>query len=406
VTSDVHDAVDAVARRSYGKLVAFLAARTRDVAAAEDAVSEAFAAALSDWPKNGSPSNPEAWLLTVARRKAIDAARRRQTSDRLAADMQLLATAPEEDSDIPDERLGLLFTCAHPALDSAVHAPLMLQVVLGLDAKAIASAFLTSPAAMSKRLVRAKDKIRAAGIPFRVPERVEWPERLNGVLDAVYAAFTEGWTDPSGTDPVRRDLASEALFLGRLVTELLPSEPEALGLLALMLHAEARRGGRRDAAGNYVPLSEQDQSRWNWDQIDEAESLIRRAASLHTVGRYQLEAALQSAHVHRRRTGEANWGEIVGIYDALLDIAPSPVVALNRAIAIGHLDPAAALAILDGLADEGRLTQYQAYWAARADVLSKCGAGDEACRAYDKAIGLERDPAVRSYLLDRRSRID
>ena len=271
MTSDVHDAVDAVARRSYGKLVAFLAARTRDVAAAEDAVSEAFAAALSDWPKNGSPSNPEAWLLTVARRKAIDAARRRQTSDRLAADMQLLATAPEEDSDIPDERLGLLFTCAHPALDSAVHAPLMLQVVLGLDAKAIASAFLTSPAAMSKRLVRAKDKIRAAGIPFRVPERVEWPERLNGVLDAVYAAFTEGWTDPSGTDPVRRDLASEALFLGRLVTELLPSEPEALGLLALMLHAEARRGGRRDAAGNYVPLSEQDQSRWNWDQIDEAE---------------------------------------------------------------------------------------------------------------------------------------
>jgi len=407
VTSDVHDAVEAVARRSYGKLVAFLAARTRDVAAAEDALSEAFAAALTDWPKNGSPSNPEGWLLTVARRKAIDALRRRQTSDRLAADMPLLATAPEEESEIPDERLGLLFTCAHPALDSAVHAPLMLQVVLGLDAKAIASAFLTSPAAMSKRLVRAKEKIRAAGIPFRVPERAELPERLNGVLAAVYAAFTEGWTDPSGTDPSRRDLASEALFLGRLVTELLPSEPEALGLLALLLHAEARRGARRDAAGQYVPLSEQDHSRWNWEQIAEAESLIRRAASFHTIGRYQLEAALQSAHVHRRRTGEANWGEIVGIYDALLAIAPSPVVRLNRAIAIGHLDgPAAALAILDDLADDGRLAQYQAYWAVRADVLSKCAAGEEARRAYDKAIGLERDPAVRSYLLDRRSRLD
>jgi RNA polymerase sigma-70 factor (ECF subfamily) len=191
------------------------------------------------------------------------------------------------------------------------------------------------------------------------------------------------------------------------VTELLPSEPETLGLLALLLHAEARRGARRDTAGNYVPLSEQDQSRWNWEQIAEAESLIRRAASFHTIGRYQLEAALQSAHVHRRRTGEANWGEIIGIYDALVAIAPSPVVRLNRAIAIGHLDgPAAALAILDDLADEGRLAQYQAYWAVRADLLSKCDAGDDARRAYDTAIGLERDPAVRSYLLDRRSRID
>lgn len=405
MTSDVHDAVEAVARRSYGKLVAFLAARTRDVAAAEDALSEAFAAALSDWPKNGSPLNPEGWLLTVARRKAIDAVRRRQTTDRFAADMQLPATAPEEVSDIPDERLGLLFTCAHPALDPAVHAPLMLQVVLGLDAKAIASAFLTSPAAMSKRLVRAKDKIRAAGIPFRVPERAELPERLHGVLDAVYAAFTEGWTDPAGTDPVRRDLAAEALFLGRLVTELLPTEPEPLGLLALMLHADARRGARRDAADHYVPLSEQDHSRWNWDRIAEAESLIRRAASFQTIGRYQLEAALQSAHVHRRRTGEANWGEIVGIYDALLAIAPSPVVALNRALAIGELDgPEAALALLDQLAADGRMAQYQSYWAARADLLSKSGAADEARRAYDKAIGLERDPAVRTYLLDRRSR--
>lgn len=251
---------DAVARRSYGKLVAFLAARTRDVAQAEDALSSAFAAALADWPRNGCPANPEAWLLTVARRKMIDGVRRRRSGEVAAAQLQLLAEGlhAAEAADIPDQRLALMFACAHPAIEVGIRAPLILQVVLGLDAKAVASAFLTSPAAMGKRLVRAKDKIRQAGIPFAVPERAELPSRLDAVLDAIYAAFGEGWTDPGGTDVARRDLTDEALFLARLVTELLPQEPEALGLLALMLHAHARRRARRAPGGDYVPLAEQD----------------------------------------------------------------------------------------------------------------------------------------------------
>src|SRR5712672_2822263 len=231
-------AAEAVARRSYGKLVAFLAARTRDVAAAEDALSEAFAAALADWPVKGCPANPEGWLLTVARRKVIDMFRGRRRHELAGEQLRVLAEgldAVATDAQIPDQRLALMFACAHPAIDAAVRAPLILQVVLGLDAKTIASAFLTSPAAMGKRLVRAKDKIRQAGIPFSVPEREELPGRLDTVLDAIYAAFAEGWTDPGGTDLARRDLTEEAMFLARLVTELLPSEPEALGLLALLL---------------------------------------------------------------------------------------------------------------------------------------------------------------------------
>ncbi len=384
--------------------MAFLVARTRDVAAAEDALSEAFAAALSSWPAAGCPGNPEAWLLAVARRKAIDASRRRATGDRLAAELQILADTPEESADIPDQRLALLFACAHPALDASIRAPLMLQVVLGLGAKAIASAFLTSPAAMGKRLVRAKEKIRQAGIPFRVPERAELPARLEAVLDAVYAAFSEGWSDPLGTDPARRELTAEALYLARLVTELLPNEPEALGLLALMLHADARRRARRSAEGYYVPLAEQDQTRWDWDQIREAESLIIRASALGAPGRYQLEAAIQSAHVHRCRTGESNWPDVVRLYDALRTIAPSPVVALNRAIAVAEVDgPQAGLAILDGLSATGGLDQYQPYWAARAELLTRSGSANEAGHAYDMAIGLERDAAVRAFLQHHRS---
>src|SRR5579859_1649247 len=244
---------ETVARQSYGKLVAFLAARTRDVAAAEDALSEAFASALADWPKNGCPANPEGWLLTVARRKSIDMFRRRrheETADEWQAMSESLQVAGTN-GQIPDQRLALMFACAHPAIDAAVRSPLILQVVLGLDAEAIASAFLTSPAAMGKRLVRAKEKIKQAGIPFAIPEKEELPGRLDVVLDAIYTAFAEGWTDPLGSDVARRDLTEESLFLARLVIELLPREPEALGLLALMLHAEARRRARRSEAGEF-----------------------------------------------------------------------------------------------------------------------------------------------------------
>jgi predicted RNA polymerase sigma factor len=394
---------EAVARRSYGKLVAFLAARARDVAAAEDALSEAFASALAEWPVKGCPSNPEAWLLTVARRKLIDAARRRRTSDAATAQLRLL-TEDVDEVEIPDRRLALMFACAHPAIDAGVRAPLMLQVVVGLDAKRIASAFLMSPAAMSKRLVRAKNKIRQAAIPFRIPDQQELPGRLDTVLDAIYAAFGEGWTDPGGTDLVRRDLTTEAIFLARLVAELLPDQPEALGLLAFLLHAEARRRARRDEAGEYVPLANQDPALWDWRMIDEAEALLRRASALGSIGRYQLEGALQSAHVDRLRTGQANWAAVLQLYDALGAVTGSPVVAVNRALAIAEVQgTGAALQALEQASADERLAEYQPYWAARADLLARTGAFGEARHAYEIAIGLESDPAVRRFLQRRQS---
>ena len=405
--AQARDMADTVARRSYGKLVAFLAARTRDVAGAEDALSEAFVTALSDWPRNGCPENPEAWLLTVARRKMIDVMRRRMTGEAATGQLKLLAEgldAAAADAEIPDRRLALMFACAHPAIEVGVRAPLVLQVVLGLDAKTIASAFLTSPAAMSKRLVRAKDKIRQAGISFSIPEREELATRLDAVLDASYSAFGEGWTDPGGTDIARRDLTHEAIFLARLVTELLPEEPEALGLLAFMLHAEARRRGRRSEEGEYVPLAEQDPSLWEWQMIREAEALLQRASALGSIGRYQLEGALQSAHVYRRSTGRPNWAEVVQLYDGLFALTGSPVVAINRALALAELKgPDTGLETMQELSEDVRLADYQPYWAARAELLTRTGANDEARRAYEIAIGLEREPAVRRFLQRRQS---
>lgn len=397
---------DAVARRSYGKLVAFLAARTHDVAAAEDALSEAFAAALADWPRNGCPANPEGWLLTVARRKSIDQFRRRASevsTEDLPTVGEVLASAPAE-AELPDRRLALMFACAHPAIDPAIRAPLVLQVILGLDAKAIASAFLMSPAAMGKRLVRAKDKIRHAGIPFLIPERQDLPARLDTVLEAIYAAFAEGWSDPGGTDAARRDLTEEALYLAALVTELLPEEPEALGLLALMLHTEARRTARRTGDGAYVPLASQDPALWDQQRIAHAEALLLRASHFARIGRYQLEAAIQSAHVERCRTGRANWPAVLRLYDVLFAVTTSPVVAINRALAVAEIDgPSAALDAMPDPAADPRLAEYQPYWAARADLLARTGASLEADHAYAIAIGLARDPAVRSFLEQRRS---
>ena len=388
--------IDAVARRSYGKLIAFLAARTRDVAEAEDALSEAFAKALEVWPRDGVPANPEAWLLTVARRRVIDMARR----ERRAESLEWLDHAVEE-REIPDQRLALMFACAHPAIEAPIRAPLMLQVVLGLDAAMIASAFLMAPATMGQRLVRAKHKIREAGIPFRIPDLEELPDRLDTVLDAIYAAFGESWADAT-----RDDLSGEALFLGRLVAELLPSEPEALGLLALMLHVNARRSARRTATAEYVPLAEQDTALWDAREIDEAEALLVRASTFGTIGRYQLEGAVQSAHVHRRRTGEDNWSDIVGLYDALYAMSESPVVALNRALAVAAVgDADAGLRIVRALGEDRRLVAYQPYWAALAELLARTRAGDEARHAYDIAIGLERDPAVREFLRRRQESV-
>ncbi|MEJ0025454.1 MAG: DUF6596 domain-containing protein [Rhizomicrobium sp.] len=396
-----------VARESYGKLVAFLAARTRDVAAAEDALAEAFAAALETWPARGVPDNPQAWLLTAARRKSIDAGRSRRRSEDAAPHLTLMAEEMESQPhrDIPDERLALMFACAHPSIDEALRAPLILQTVLGFDAAAIASAFLVAPSAMGQRLVRAKAKIRGAGIPFRVPARDELSPRLDAVLQAIYAAYAEGWSDPAGTDPQRRNLAGEAIWLGRLVASLLPGEPEALGLLALMLHAEARRAARRDAGGDFVPLGEQDTALWDSTAMDEAETLLRRAGAMGVLGRFQLEAAVQSAHNVRRLAGSADWRAILALYDALFALTASPVVAINRAVALAETAGAAAgLSALDELAADPRLAQHQPYWAARAELLARCGRIAQADEAYEQAIGLEADPAIRRFLLRRRAR--
>lgn len=399
-------AAEAAARRSYGKLVAFLAARTRDVAAAEDALADAFAAALAHWPEAGVPEKPEAWLLVAARRKLADAARRHRTAIASASHLRLVAeelNAVSEETPVSDERLRLMFACAHPAIDEGVRAPLILQAILGFDAQAIGSAFLVSPAAMGQRLVRAKSRIKEAGIPFRLPEASDLPERLEAVLDAVYAAFAEGWSDPAGTETRRRDLAEEAIWLGRLLVSLMPDEPEARGLLALMLYAEARRASRRSADGGYVPLAQQDPRRWDQAMIDEAEALLLEASRGGRTGRFQLEAAVQSAHVIRRKSGSADWAAIVALYEALQDLTGSPVVAINRAVAIAEIDgPTAGLAALDAIGDDARLATYQPYWAARAGLLGRTGAIAEADAAYERAIGLETDPAVRRFLQERR----
>ena len=408
-TDDARATAEAVARRSYGKLVAFLAARTRDVAGAEDALSDAFAAALSDWPERGIPDSPEAWLMAVARRKLIDIARRRRTSEDAAGHLQLMAEELQEldatgadEAHIPDDRLSLMFACAHPAIEHATRAPLILQTILGFDAATIASA--VAPATMGQRLVRAKAKIKQAGIPLRLPERSDLDQRLAAVLEAIYAAFAEGWSDPAGTETRRRNLAEEGIWLGRLVASLLPEEPEALGLLALMLYSDARRRARRDAQGNYVPLAEQDPTLWDTGLVDEAEALLLRASEQGAVGRYQLEAAVQSAHVVRRRTGRSDWAAIERLYDALFAMTGSPVVAINRAIAVAETRGAAAgLAELDALQEDARLSDYQPYWAARAGLLARNGAVAAAEDAYQRAIGLESDPAVRRFLQQRRA---
>ena len=395
-----HKTLEAVVRNSHAKLVAFLAASSGDLAAAEDALSEAFAAALLAWPMGGCPDNPEAWLLTVARRKLIDAVRR-QREVASSEELEELAGAMTADAEngFPDQRLALLFACAHPAIDPVVRAPLMLQAVLGLEATQIANAFLVSPAAMAQRLVRAKIKIRDARIPFRVPDRSELPERLDAVLNAIYACYAEGWGEAAGADPVRLELATEAIFMGRLLAELIPDEPEAWGLLALMLFAEARRPARQTASGEFVPLTQQDCRLWNQQMISEAEVALHRASSAGVVGRFQLEAAIQSAHTDGLQCGQMDWSAVVALYDALVQLTRSPVAEINRAMALAELEgPQAGLYALDWVKADKRVDGYQPYWAVRANLLARAGKFDQARHAYEIAIGLESNPTVRRYL--------
>ncbi len=402
---ETQQTVEAVALRSRGKLVAFLAARFGDVAAAEDAVSEAFAAALVSWPQTGCPANPEAWLLTAARRKRIDQLRGNRETP-VTDEPETLAANYELPGELPDRRLALLFACTHPAIDPAIRAPLMLQVVLGLEASQIASAFLISPAAMAQRLVRAKTKIRDAGIPFSIPDRSELPDRVDAVLDSIYACFSEGWPDPTATDGSRRELAGEAIFLGRLLVELLPDAPEASGLLALMLYSESRRRARRTVDGKFVPLACQDTTLWDTDMIEEAEAALRHASRAGRLGRYQLEAAIQSAHLEGVRSGNPPWAEIARLYDALVQLTASPVAFINRAIAVAEVEGlSAGLAALESVSKDPRVESYQPYWAVRANLLARTGSLAAAAHAYQMAIGLESDPAVREYLQQQRDRL-
>ena len=402
-----HRAAERSARQSYGRLLAFLAARNRDIAGAEDALADAFASALRIWPAEGVPANPDAWLLTAARNRLTDAARRRQT--RLAGLAHLTLIAEEigeerganDNAGIPDRRLALMFACAHPAIERGLRAPLILQTLLGFTAAEIAAAFLVAPAAMGQRLVRAKTRIRQTGIPFRVPEREELPERLEAVLEAIYAVYTHGWNEMGEATPDR--IADEAIWLGRLVVSLLPGEPEAKGMLALMLYAEARRTARRDARGAYVPLEEQDTGLWDIGLIEAAETLLNEANAAGPSGRCQIEAAIQSAHVARRLAGRANWPAVLALYDHLLALTGSPVVLLNRAVALAEVKgPAAALDSIAPLAVDPRMAGYQPYWAARAALLLAANRKAEAHDAFTLAIGLSTDDAVRRYLLARR----
>jgi RNA polymerase sigma-70 factor (ECF subfamily) len=406
-TADAARVAERVARESFGRLVAFLAAQTRDVAAAEDALSEAFAAALHQWPQRGVPENPAAWLLTVARRRGADAARRRAIEtggagrlSLMAEELEAAALSPEA---IPDRRLALMFACAHPAIDRAMRAPLILQAVLGLTAVEIAAAFLVTPKTMGQRLVRAKTRIRDAGIPFRTPDPDELPARLDAVLEAIYAAYARGWREIGDGAP---RLAEEAIWLGQVVAGLLPDAPEVKGMLALMFYAEARRPARRTDDGAFVPLEEQDVARWDRAALATAERLLSEASAAGPSGRYQIEAAIQSAHVARRLGGAETWPAVVALYDHLLALTRSPVVALNRAVALAETQGvSAALAALEPLAADVRLAGYQPYWAGRGALLARAGRTAEARQALTLALGLADDPAVRAYLRTRLARL-
>lgn len=403
-------AASRAAREAYGRLVALLAYQWRDLAAAQDALGDAFARAVERWPLDGVPESPEAWLLTVARRQLLQAARHRrvQLDPAILAVLQTDEAAPATPS-IPDARLRLMFVCAHPAIAAQMHAPLMLQAVLGIEAKVLANVFLVSPSTMAQRLVRAKSKIRDAAIRFEEPERDELPARLDAVLEAIYGGFTIGRqahlgiASLAGTQP--GELTEEALYLGRLVCELMPQEPEALGLAALMLHAHARRHAQFDPAGRFVPLLEQDVSRWDANEIRDAEALLWRAGRLGRPGRFQLEAAIQSAHASRRATGAAPWATISQLYAALNAHWPSTGSRVGGCVALIETGrPADALAALDAM-PRSDIASFAPWWAARAHALERLGRLREALDALDRAIGLTDAPALRDHLLGRRLRL-
>jgi predicted RNA polymerase sigma factor len=395
-----------IVRASHGRLVAILASRSKDIAAAEDAVSEAYRTALEKWPVDGLPQNPEGWLMTVARNRLADRAKsafNRTTSslhDENGEAMEIAVPANQETDEIPDSRLKLMFACAHPAIDETVRAPLILQTVLGLEAAEIARLFLVPTATMAQRLVRAKTKIRDAGIPFSIPDKAHWPERLEAVLEAIYGAYSAGLDDIAD---VTEDRGVEALHLADLLAVLLPEEAEALGLAALICFSASRADAKTDANGNFVPLDMQDPSRWNSKLIAHGAHCLSRAEQLRLIGRFQLEAAIQSVHSDRRRTGVTNWLAIARLYEGLVTLYPTSGVMVARAYAVSKIaGPKAGLKALH-LIPIDVLAEFQPAQACLAALLDEAGDVPGAVQAYVKAISLSNDEQTRNYL---RGRLD
>lgn len=409
------DTAARVARASYGRLVSLLASRGSDLAGAEDALADAFAAALTLWPERGVPDNPLAWLLTVARHRQLDVVRSAATrtrTDLIDDEIEAMFQVEADPDEIPDQRLKLLFVCAHPAIDPAVRAPLMMQTVLGLQAQDIARAFLVPAAAMAQRLVRAKRKIKDARIAFALPGRSDMPERLGAVLEAIYGAYAIGW-DLAGESvtqdalneeptPPDADLADEARYLADLLVQLLPEDAEVLGLAACLALSAARRDARVGPDGAYVALDQQDTARWDTRMIAWGERLLQRAHSQGALGRFQLEAAIQSVHVARARTGTTDWASLALLYEGLIRRAPSAGALVARAVAVGHADsPAQGLAAWDRIDPDVR-DDFQPAWAARAHLLALSGRRDEALLALDRAMAMTTGARVRAALARRR----
>jgi RNA polymerase sigma-70 factor (ECF subfamily) len=401
-------AAEHAARTSYGRLVALLAWRWHDLAAAEDALADALLAALTHWPRDGVPAAPDAWLMTVANRRMLQRARHAKLAQDPAF-MVLFASesqAPEMPA-VPDKRLELMFVCAHPALPAKMHTPLMLQAVLGLDAQAIASAFLVSPAALAQRLVRVKAQIRSLALRFELPESAELPARLAAVLESLYGAYTIGSNTarhgPDAAAGTMADLAAEALFLARLVVALQPQSAEALGLLALMLHNEARRPAQFDAGGGFVPLTHQDTQRWQHTLLQEAEQALWQAAQLRQPGAFQIEAAIHSAHAQRAFGGRTPWAAIAALYGALVQRVPAIGARIGHAVALAESgELAAGQAALDALTSDSVGT-HAPYWVALAHLRRLAGDKSGAAQALDRAIGLTEDPRVRAHLAAQRA---
>jgi len=408
-----HKAIEAVYRNEAGRVLATLIRLVGDFELAEEGAQEAFEAALDRWPKIGVPGNPRAWLVNTGRHKAIDRLRRRinlrgklkAVAAEAAIELQGEPAVADfaESEEIADDRLRLIFTCCHPALAMETRVALTLRVVCGLPTPAVASVLLVSEEAMAQRLVRAKAKIREAGIPYQVPDRALLAERLAGVLAVVYLVFTEGYAPSVGDGAVRPELCEEAIRLARLIDQLLPGQPEVLGLLSLMLLHSARLDGRRDGAGELLLLEEQDRGRWDRARIAEGAALVERAlADSSAIGPYGVQAAIAALHAQAPSFAETDWPQIAGLYQVLLRLQPSPVVELNAAAALSMAEgPMRALSLVDALAARGELPNYAPLPAARADLLQRLGRIEEAAAAYSDAIGLVRHAAERRLLMRR-----